>query len=190
MSSISRNTLRADSTSRRALGAGLALTLLSGTALAGGAHRFVFTAYSDAAGGVAVVNGRYRAALTELKDLTAPVDLDPAATNTNRCVAYSMTAQWQQARIACDAAVRAADRQRTAIPDWLGWTPASSDERLALAYANRAVMLWLSHDGAAAQRDLARAQELAPVATFVAQNAEALKMHGPVTLAAAPPPRS
>ena len=190
MSSFSRNTLRADSISRRALGAGLALTLLSGTALAAGAHRFVFTAYSDATGGVAVVNGRYRAALMQLEGFPDAMDLDPAATNTNRCVAYSMTLQWQQARTACDAAVRAADRQRAAIPDWSSWTRSSGDQCLALAYANRAVMLWLSRDGAAAQQDLARAQELAPVADFVARNIAALRMHGPVTLAAAPLPKS
>lgn len=190
MSSFSRNTLRADSHRRRALGVGLALTLLSGTALADGAHRFVFTAYSDAAGGVAVTGGRYRAALQELKTLPDSMDLDPAATNTNRCVAYSMTLQWQQARAACDAAVRAADRDRTAVPVWLGWTRASSDERLALAYANRAVLLWLRNDRAAAQKDLSRAQELAPVAGFVAQNIAALNVHGAVTLAAARLPKS
>lgn len=191
MSSFRRNILRTNSPSRlRALGAGLALTMLSGAALADGAHRFVFTAYMDAAGGTEVMDGQYRAALTELRSFPGATDLDPAATNTNRCVAYSMTLQWQKARAACDAAVSAARQEGTEIPVWLSWTRASSDERLALAYSNRAVMHWLSNEKAAAQEDLSRAQKLAPVADFVAQNVAALKVHGTVALAAAPVPKS
>ena len=55
MSSSTRNIRRASSSLRpRALGAALALTLASGAALADGAHRFVFTAYTDAPGGAEV----------------------------------------------------------------------------------------------------------------------------------------
>src|SRR5689334_17172622 len=90
MSSYSRNTRRANSPLRpRALGAGLALSLMSGAVLADGAHQFVFTAYSDAAGGAEVVEGRYRAALEELQSRPRDMDFDPSTTNTNRCVAYS-----------------------------------------------------------------------------------------------------
>jgi hypothetical protein len=177
MSSFSRNTRRAHSDLRaRAIGAGLALALASGTALADGAHRFVFTAYSDAAGGADVLAGRYQAALVQLKGRPDIMELDPSTTNTNRCVAYSMTLQWQQARAACDAAVREA-------------TETSYGDYLALTYANRAVMLWMSHDEAAAEKDLAEAQELAPRADFVAQNLAALQMHVTVARAAAAAPK-
>lgn len=191
MSSFSRNTRRANSPLRpRALGAGLALTLLSGAALADGAHRFVFTAYSDAAGGADIVAGHYSTALEELKSYPDITDLDPSATDTNRCVAYTMTLKWQEAHAACDAAVRAARNQRIEQPSWLSWIPASGDDDLALAYANRAVMHWLAHDDVAAREDLAKAQEFSPRSAFVAQNVAALKGHSAVALAAAPAPRT
>ena len=199
MSSFTRNTCRADSAQRsRSLGVGLALMLASTGALADGAHRFVFTAYSDGTAGAEVVDGRYRTALEELMSHPGDVDLDPSATNTNRCVAYSMTLQWREAHAACDAAVRAAggDRQRSRPAQW-GWPAAANDERLALAYANRAVMYWLSGEAAAARQDLAKAQELSPQADFVASNLTALKMHaemakarGEVAQTGAPRPKS
>ncbi|MGH8201814.1 MAG: hypothetical protein ACREVO_15870 [Steroidobacteraceae bacterium] len=163
---------------------------MSGAALADGAHRFVFTAYTDAAGGADVMAGRYRAALEELTSYPATAEGDSSETNTNRCVAYSMTLQWQEARAACDAAVRAATQQRNISPAWWSLAPPADDDYLALAYANRAVMYWLSQNEAAAQKDLAQAQELSPRADFVAQNVVALKVHHVVALAAAPAPKS
>lgn len=199
MSSFTRNTSRANSAQRSlSLGVGLALALASTGALADGAHRFVFTAYSDGTAGAEVVDGRYRTALEELRSHPGDVDLDPSATNTNRCVAYSMTLQWREAHAACDAAVRAAggDRQRSRPAQW-GWPAAANDERLALAYSNRAVMSWLSGDESAARQDLAKAQELSPQADFVASNLTALKMHaeiakarGEVAQTRAPTPKS
>jgi hypothetical protein len=159
--------------------------LASGTALAAGAHQFVFTAYSDAVGGVDVVAGRYRAALEELKVNRDIMDLDPSATNSNRCVAYSMTLQWQQARTACDAAVRTASERRLARAGQMSSVTLSEDDRVAIAYANRAVMHWLAHDAAAAREDLAKARQLSPQATFVARNVAALKMHTQVVEASA-----
>jgi hypothetical protein len=185
MSSSSRNTRRANSLLLpRALGAVFALTLVSGAALADGAHQFVFTAYSDAAGGADVMAGRYRAALEELKSYPGTIDLDSSATNTNRCVAYSMTLERQDAHAACDAAVRAAREQRNMSPVWWNWARTPDDDRLAVAYANRAVMYWLWHDDAAAQKDLEKAQELSPRADFVARNVAAFKVHRAVALAA------
>lgn len=191
MSSFIRNNRRADSARCPwAFGAALVLMLVSGAARADGAHRFVFTAFSDAAGGADVVAGRYRTALEELKSRPRVMDLDPSAANTNRCVAYSMTLQWKEARAACDAAVHAARDQRDAHTALWSWLPVSNDDYLAAAYANRAVMDWLSHDGAAAREDLAKAQELSPRAAFVAQNLAALAAHGEMAQAAAPPPKS
>lgn len=199
MSSFTRNTRRANSARRsRTLGVGLALTLASTGALADGAHRFVFTAYSDGTAGAELVDGRYRTALEELRSHPGDVDLDPSATNTNRCVAYSMTLQWREAHAACDAAVQAAggDRQRSGPSQW-GWPASANDERLALAYANRAVMYWLSGEDAAARQDLAKAQEISPQADFVASNLTALRVHtemarahGEVAQTGAPTPKS
>lgn len=182
--SSSRNTSRANSALRpRTLGAGLALVLASGAAIADGAHRFVFTAYSDSAGGAEIVAGRYRVALEELRSHPGNIDLDRSATNTNRCIAYSMTMQWREAHAACDAAVRAASERQNTVPTWLSWTGSSDDELLALAYANRAVLHWMSHDDGAAQKDLTRALELSPQSDFVARNVAALKAHVEVALA-------
>lgn len=175
MSSCSRNIRRSNSARRsRALGAGLAFALMSGAALADVAHPFVFTAYTDATGGANVAAGRYRAALKDLNSPPEAMELDSSAIDSNRCVAYSMTLQWREARAACDAAVHAA----------------SEDQSLAVAYANRAVMYWLLEDAAAARKDLARAQEFSPNADFVARNIVALKAHVEVAQAGTPAPKS
>jgi hypothetical protein len=164
----------------------LALTLVSGAAVAGEEHRFVFTAYSDAAGGADVMAGHYRAALEQLASRPGTTEPNSSATNTNRCVAYSMTLQWHEARAACDAAVRAAREEQSISPAWWTLAPPRDNDYLALAYANRAVMYWLSQDDAAAQKDLAHAQELSPRADFVARNVVALKVHRAVAFASAP----
>lgn len=192
MSSLHRNIRRANSDRRsRALGAGIALALMSSAALAGGAHRFVFTAYSDAAGGADVVAGRYHAALEQLKGRSGTMEFDASAANTNLCVAYSMTLQLGEARAACDAAVRTASERPVLRGAWWNGTRPSPDESQAIAYANRAVMYWLLHDQPAAQKDLARAQKLAPRSGFVTQNVAALAVHGRlVAQAGAPAPRS
>ncbi len=189
--SFSSNIRRTNSQLRsRAVGAGLALALASGTALADGALRFVFTAYTDAAGGAEVVAGRYRAALAELKRHPDEMELDPSATNSNRCVAYSMTLQWQAAQAACDAAVREANEGPGGVPGWSGWTETSKEEGLALAYANRAVMRWMSRDETAARSDLMKAQELAPRADFVARNIAALQIRVTMARVSAAAPQS
>jgi hypothetical protein len=95
-----------------------------------------------------------------------------------------MTLQWQRAHAACDAAVRTASEQRLARPG-VTWLTPPPDDRLAVAYTNRAVMHWLLHDDAAARRDLAAALHLAPRATFVARNVAALKMHSELAEASA-----
>lgn len=191
MSSFTRNSRRANSDQHwRTFGAGLALIVVNGAALANGTHRFVFTAYSDASGGVEVIAGRYRAALEKLTNDAGSRAPNPSALNTNRCIAYSMTLQWQQARTACDAAVRAASTQRNQAPSWWGWAQESDDEYLALAYANRAVLEWMSSDEPAAREDLAKAREIAPQSDFVEQNVDALDTHGEVARAGTPAPRS
>lgn len=200
MSSFSRNTRRTNSVQRlRALSAGFALALASTAALADGAHRFVFTAFSDAAGGDEIIAGRYSAALDDLTGVPTSGGLDRAAIDTNRCIAYTMVVRWQEARTACDAAVREAATQQMKSPASWSWMRPSADDYLAVAYANRAVMHWLSSEDAAANEDLAKAQELSPNADFVARNLVALRVHtevaqgkarGEVAQAAAPAPKS
>lgn len=163
---------------------------MSGAALADGAHQFVFTAYSDAAGGADVVAGSYRAALQKLKGGPEAMRLDSPAVDTNRCVAYSMTLQWREARMACDAAVHAASEHRNLPPAWWSSMPVSDEESVAVAYANRAVMYWMLNDDAAARKDLAAAQELSPQSDFVARNLIALEAHAEVAQAGRPVPKS
>jgi len=86
--------------------------------------------------------------------------------------------------------VHAARAQRTRVPAWLGGIQQSQDEYLALAYANRAVMHWMSRDGGAAQDDLMKARALAPQADFVARNVAALEAHATVARATVPAPKS
>ena len=92
--------------------------------------------------------------------------------------------------MACDAAVRAATRELRTSPAWWSWESAPNGDYLALAYANRAVLSWLSQDETAAQEDLAKARELSPQAEFVALNVTALKAHRALALAVASPPQS
>jgi hypothetical protein len=190
MSSYRRNISRANFLQRpRALGAAVALALMSSSALANGAHRFVFTAYTNAAGGAQVVAGRYHAALARLNGQPVTMESDAAAINTNLCVAYSMTLQLSAARAACDAAVQAAKQQRALPTAWWSGGHPSPDDSQAVAYANRAVMYWLLHDEQAARSDLLRAQALSPQSAFVAQNAAALKAHTRMVAQAGTPAR-
>lgn len=188
MSSFSRNTRRAHSP-QRAWALSAVLVLASAATHANGAHRFVLTAYTDAVGGGEIVAGRYHAALDELERHPGALEPDASETNTNRCVAYSMTSQLQEARTACDAAVRAATNQLMMSRAW-SWESPPNYDYLAVAYANRAVLYWLSQDGAAAQKDLAKARELSPKAAYVAQNVTAFKAHSALALAAASAPQS
>ncbi len=139
-------------------------------------HRFVLTAYPTAAGGHALLAGRFQAAARQLLGRTGGPALDAAAVYTNRCVAFSMTRQWHAARRACDAAVRDASRERFDTPPWGDWSQISGDERLAAAYTDRGVMRWFSHDATGAQRDFARARALSPYSSFVRRNLTAMKV--------------
>ena len=54
-----------------------------------------------------------------------------------------------------------------------------ADRSLAAAYADRAVLRWLSGDRRGARAGLARAQVLAPQAGFVVKDLSALRSHPP-----------
>ena len=161
-----------------ALCAGLTLSMATAAFAAEQPHPFVLTAYPTAIGGHALLAGRYPAALQQLRAHTSPAAFDAAAVSTNRCVALSMSAQWPAAQAACDSAVREASQARLDSPAWTVGSGVDGDQRLAVAYADRGVMRWLSHDRAGAQQDFARARMLSPDSGFVTRNLSALKFHG------------
>jgi hypothetical protein len=158
-----------------ALCAAVALSMSSAALAAEQPHRFVLTAYPTAAGGRALLAGRYRQAVRQLRHRAGGSALDAAAVYANRCVAFSMTLQWRAARAACDAAVRDARRERFETPLWGDGPHTTGDERLAAAYADRGVMRWFSHDATGAQKDFARARALSPYSGFVRGNLTAMK---------------
>jgi tetratricopeptide (TPR) repeat protein len=142
---------------------------------------FVLVAYSNRTGGAPLANGDYDGAAQAVQQSANSALADPQALETNRCVAYAMTRQLQQARAACDAAVRAA---RVDDSSWVQWNPKTRQQTqayAAAAYSNRAVLHWLDAQPAAARQDLARAQALAPDASFVARNLSALQAHQNLT---------
>jgi len=149
---------------------------------------FVLVAYSNRAGGENLVTGDYGSAAQAVHQHSDASLPDPQALDTNSCVAYAMNQQLPQARAACDAAVRDAHSADSALLAWNAQARQQSAVAAAVAYSNRAVLHWLDADPRAAQADLARAQALAPEASFVVRNLTAMRAHqnasSPTTAAA------
>lgn len=163
----------------RTLMLGCATMLLLGTAAHAADRRFVLSAFSNVPGGRALLAGDYDTAMSQLSRVRIS-SRDEGGMSTNRCVALTVTRQWQKARVACDEAVQDADRERLDLPSWMSGTHQEQDNYLAIAYSNRAVLKWLSDDAASAAQDLKRAQHLAPGAGFVTRNLAALTVHSSV----------
>jgi hypothetical protein len=140
--------------------------------------KFELTAFSNTASGDSLVRGDYNLAVQQL-NLDAH-SLARDSVETNRCVALAVTRQLPPAHEACDAAVRDAQRQLANLPATELWARSQYRDYLALAYSNRAVVNYLSHDEAAAQADLKKAAAVAPKAEFVARNLTALQSHAAV----------
>jgi hypothetical protein len=176
MFAYSRNTR----TLNRALQLALASALLAGsTAFAADApHTFELTAFSNGAGGRALVAGDYNTAQQELSVHHQTLDVETTA--TNRCVVFTVTHQIEAARAACDKAVREAQQEIASLPVSLSWARSDYRDYLALAYANRAVLNWVTNDSAGAQSDLKKAAAVSPKAAFVARNLSALQNHAAV----------
>lgn len=170
-----------------ALVLGVASALLLGTAAHAQDQRFVLSAYTNVAGGPALLQGDYATAIRQISAGSHASALDTAAVSTNRCVLLTLTRHWAQAHAACDEAVENAQRERLDLSSWELWSRQTHDNDLALAYSNRAVLKWLSNDAASAAQDLARAQDLAPQAGFVARNLAALGEHSTLAQATAAP---
>ena len=173
MRSYSRNSRRNYS----ALGVAAAISLLLGSAVQAGesAHSFVLTAYSNGTGGEELISGNYAAAAEALSHRNNRYSLDASTTSNNRCVALSLTKQWDSARTACDQAVRDAQQEKALLPTYEYWGRKLKNDYLAVALSNRAVLHWLSSDSAAAATDLKRAEALSPNSDFVARNRAALE---------------
>jgi hypothetical protein len=135
---------------------------------------FVLVAYSNHAGATQFTQGEYlEAAQTQFT--AAP--LDAGASATNRCVTLTMSEQLAQAQQACDGAIKAASTEEVQSPSWSVASRAQANNSQAVAYSNRAVLRWLNADGKGAREDLARAQALAPQASFVTRNLSAMQSH-------------
>jgi hypothetical protein len=135
---------------------------------------FVLVAYSNRAGGTQISHGEY---VTATQAPSASVQSDPGALATNHCVAYAMSEQHAQALLACDAAIQDAHSEQAQLPSWNPRSHTEATESEAIAYSNRAVLRWLNADTQGARQDLAKAQALAPQATFVIRNMSAMQSH-------------
>ena len=138
-------------------------------------HNFVLTAYSNGTGGPELISGNYAAAAEALHYPFGITLSDASTTSNNRCVALTMTKQWDTARTACNQAVRDAQQEKAMLPSYQYWARKFKNDYLAVALSNRAVLHWMSSDSAAAANDLKRAAALSPKADFVARNLAALE---------------
>jgi tetratricopeptide (TPR) repeat protein len=171
MFSYSRNSRKPIRTLQLAVAAAV---LAGSAAYADETGHFELTAFSNGPAGTALTSGDYNTALVQLQHAHS---LDTDTTSTNRCVAYSVTRRTDEARIACDTAVREAQMELSSLPVSMQWARAEYRDYLAVAYSNRAVLNWMLNDTRAAQSDLKRAAAISPKATFVARNETALEGH-------------
>jgi len=133
-------------------------------------NKFVMTAYTNGVGGENIVNGNYHAAIEQ----TQRAESTDTMTASNQCVAYTMSGQFSAARTACDTAVWSARDDVRDIQAAQLWDQQRRQQNLAIAYSNRSVLDWLSHNDAAAHRDLSKAGTAAPGTAVVSENLSAL----------------
>jgi hypothetical protein len=145
--------------------------------------RPVLTGYSDTVGSDALVAGEYKAMVAEVSRFKDAPTLTPTAYNTNLCVGYIASRQMTEAQKACDAAVRAAKRERTQMSSWMVTSRKAYNEQIAIAYANRAVMHYIANQPEKAAVDLSKAEALAPSAGYVTRNLAALSKSNTVAQA-------
>jgi hypothetical protein len=128
----------------------------------------VLASFTDAPGGLALVRGNTESALEQIQGRKRRKS--PAVLLTNECVGLTVLRQWSEARVACDAAVDAANRERDPRNTRFDASSRLAASNVAVAYSNRAVLNWLTDDTIAAHNDLAKARKLAPSARYVARN--------------------
>jgi hypothetical protein len=161
----------------RTLGFAAAAALLLCTAAQGAEseHNFVFTAYSNGAGGTQLAGGDYQAAATVLQHAPLSTATDASSILNNRCVALAVTKQWEAARIACNRAVIEAQQERNLLSSYQYGATKLKKEYVAIALSNRAVLHWMISESDAAAADLKRAAAMSPSADFVVHNQAALE---------------
>lgn len=160
--------------------AGITAVLLTAAGHAATDARFVLAAYSNVDGGREILSGDYKAALTALDARGRGDGAETAYLSLNRCAALTMTKQWAVAQAACDKAVH--DARLNKISDGGGSLEELHllNEKVALAYSDRAVLEWLTNNRKAAAQDMAQAKSVFPQSELVAQNFAALAMRSPV----------
>jgi tetratricopeptide (TPR) repeat protein len=131
--------------------------------------KLVLTAYTNGAGGDDLVKGNYSQALNEIQHYRPQMMIAASAKTTNLCVAYTALKQLDQAKVACDVALRQAKYDKVSASRF-SLNTMYENAYVAIAYTNRAVVHMLSRDEASAKADLEKAKALAPHADFVARN--------------------
>jgi len=155
----------------------VAASLILGASAAQAAEpiaRPVLTGYSDTVGSEKLVSGEYKSMIAEVSRYKDAPMVSPTAYSTNLCVGYVASRQMAEARKACDAAVRAAKRERTQAASWQTTSRQAMNEQVAIAYANRAVMYYIANEPEKAATDLNKAEALTPSAGYVTRNLAAL----------------
>lgn len=130
-----------------------------------GSRPLVLTTYPNVLGGKHILAKRYDVALPKLTNAA----LGPRSL-TNLCVLHTVSRDLTKARLACDAAVEAALRERKRAWYKPPVERVAPDTNAAIAYANRAVMFLLSKDFTAGRSDLLQARAIRPDASYVTDN--------------------
>jgi hypothetical protein len=130
-------------TNRLPLAATAAAALLAASAAHADveAGKLTLSGYIDAAAGEQLMAGQYGAVIDKLAPHAANFTVNEVAASTNLCVAYVATGKLDDARNACDEAIRMArlDQFDTSLQERL-----AHQEALSIAYANRTVLTKLS----------------------------------------------
>lgn len=105
------------------------------------AGKLTLAGYIDAAAGEQLMAGNYRAVIDKLAPHTTDFTANEVAASTNLCVAYVAAGKLDEARAACDEAIRMArlDQAGEGLLERL-----SHQDALSVATANRAVLSKLS----------------------------------------------
>jgi tetratricopeptide (TPR) repeat protein len=135
---------------------------------------FIVTVYSDSRGSQELLIGHYDAALTQIETSHGLGEANHLEAATSLCVAQMMAGRFDSARTACDEAVKTARSAAIATPTWGPSAGGAYQADVAIAYANRAVLHWLTDDTQSAASDLAQAKRFAPKADCVTRNLAAL----------------
>ena len=139
------------------------------------ADQFIVRVYSNDVGSEDLLSGRYDAALAKIETSQSLHVASDFAAATNLCVAQIMAGRFDSARGACDEALKSARSSAISTSTWGPPAGGAHQQDVAIAYANRAVLHWLTDDIQSAANDLAQAKRLSPRADFVTRNVAALQ---------------